>query len=379
MLNMAARGHRVMYAGCVGMRPAIKLFSRGQSGCVVDGFAGVHDFQDDGGLLYHNLSYSPWAWRFGAARMKMAADTIERRHKTAWSGHENAGDRLRVAWIYHPGLLDLARALRPDMIIYDIMDRFTEFTASMELADKIDLSQQERAALMGADVIFTGGHSLHTAALEGLQAGNAAHKPVHCFPSGVDIAHFAQALDSTLPEPSDMTSLPKPIFGYFGAIDERLDIGLLGKLGRACPACSIVMVGPVLQPADISEPNIHFVGPKSYACLPQYLKTFNVCLLPFKMTPLVAHISPTKTPEYLAGGRPVVSAAIPDVAADWGDIVRIAKTCEDFIAACNASASKPPDPATLSKLAASRSRSWAIIADEMENRVNTAIFQTPKS
>jgi len=369
MLHLAGRGHRVVYAGCAGVRTAVRQLFRGQASGAVDRFAGISGFDEGGALWYLNLSYSPWSWRLGSARMRAAASSIQRGLPHTRGGKEKGRDRKRIAWIYHPGLLGLARVLQPDMVVYDVMDRFIEFTAAAAHENKFNISQQECETLAEADVVFTGGHSLHNAALKGLEEAKAAKKGAYCFPSGVDTTHFSRALDPALAIPEEMKALPRPVFGYFGAIDERLDTDLITALGRAYPESSVVMAGPVLLQAAIREPNIVFTGPKNYAALPQYLKAFDVCLLPFRMTPLVAHISPTKTPEYLAGGKPVASTEIPDVATDWGDVVRVCRTHTDFITACGELAAHPPDPAALSDAAAARSRSWAKIAEEMEKLI----------
>jgi len=129
-----------------------------------------------------------------------------------------------------------------------------------------------------------------------------------------------------------------------------------------------VLLGPLVRPSlplPTDEPNFHHLGKKPYEALPNYLKAFDVCLMPFGDSDLTRHISPTKTPEYLAGGKPVVSTPIPDVVADYGEAVRFAPFgdadafCDQVEAALFASGEAGPIPA----------RSWQEIAEAMERMI----------
>ena len=221
-----------------------------------------------------------------------------------------------VLWFYTPGALSFAGHLRGAPTVYDCMDELSAFA----MADPT-LPMQERALLARADVVFTGGASLFA-------AKRALHGNVHLFGSGVDAAHFAPAR-GPLPEPPDQAAIPHPRAGFFGVIDERIDLTLLARLAAARPGVHFVMIGPTakIDPLTLPcAPNLHYLGPRPYADLPAYAAHWSAGLMPFALNASTRFISPTKTPEYLAAGLPVVSTPIADVVAQYGacDAVRIA-------------------------------------------------------
>jgi len=194
----------------------------------------------------------------------------------------------------------------------------------------LDLEQE---LIDRADIVFTGGSSLY-------EAKKHRHHSVHCFPSSVDRAHFCKARSRQF-EPGDQEDLPRPRLGFYGVIDERFDTALLDEVAMIRPDWSFVMVGPVVKISEDELPkrhNIHYLGAKTYAELPAYLSGWDVALMPFAMNESTQFISPTKTPEYLAGGKPVVSTPIKDVVRHYGQLegVKIASTQEEFVAACEA-------------------------------------------
>jgi UDP-galactopyranose mutase len=229
-----------------------------------------------------------------------------------------------VVWFYTPMALPLLERLRPRAVIFDCMDELSAFLhAPRALLDR------EAELLARADVVFTGGRSLYLAKKD-------RHPNVHCFPSSVDASHFAKAA-SGAPEAEDQAPLPGPRLGFFGVIDERMDIALIDALALARPDFQIVMVGPVVKidPARLPRhANVHYFGQRGYEQLPHYLAGWDVCLLPFARNESTRFISPTKTLEYMAAAKPIVSTPIADVAGPYGDIVYLADTPEQFIAAC---------------------------------------------
>ncbi|MBA2408757.1 MAG: glycosyltransferase [Gammaproteobacteria bacterium] len=233
------------------------------------------------------------------------------------------GVRDPILWYYTPMSLAFSEHLHASALVYDCMDELSAFKFAPPA-----LREQERALLRRADLVFTGGFSLY-------EAKRTQHPRVHPFPSSVDTAHFATARDMT-DEPSDQAAIAHPRLGFFGVIDERMDLDLLVAIADARPDWHLVMVGPVVKinPADLPKrSNIHFLGGKQYAELPAYLAGWDVALMPFAMNESTRFISPTKNPEYLAGGKPVVSTPITDVIRHYGDIeaVRIASTPEEFV------------------------------------------------
>jgi UDP-galactopyranose mutase len=241
-----------------------------------------------------------------------------------------------IAWYYTPMMLTFSRHITPDLTVYDAMDELSKFKFAPE-----HLLSYEQELIDRADILFTGGSSL-------FEAKKDRHENVHCFPSSVDRCHFAKARARQF-EPADQEDLPKPRFGFYGVIDERFDVELLGKIAEMRPNWSFVMLGPVVKIADEDLPrrsNIHYLGSKTYDQLPTYLSGWDVALMPFAMNESTEFISPTKTPEYLAGGKPVVSSAIKDVVRTYGHLqgVHIAHDAEGFVRCCELALEQSRDP-----------------------------------
>jgi UDP-galactopyranose mutase len=229
-----------------------------------------------------------------------------------------------LLWMYTPMALPLTDRFDPDVIIFDCMDELSAFDFAPP-----QLLERERQLLERADVVFTGGSSLY-------RAKQDRHPNVHLFASSVDVGHFRQALTG-LPEPEDQAPLPQPRLGYFGVIDERLDRTLIAHLAASHPEWHVIMIGPVVKvdPATLPQaPNLHYLGQRSYTVLPAYLAGWEVCLLPFARDAATRFISPTKTLEYMAADRPIVSTPIPDVQESYDDIVFLGATPAAFVAAC---------------------------------------------
>ncbi|MFN8455336.1 MAG: UDP-galactopyranose mutase [Anaerolineae bacterium] len=230
-----------------------------------------------------------------------------------------------ISWYYTPMALNFTRHLQPVVVVYDCMDELTLFKGASPALKKLEVELFSRA-----DVVFTGGQSLY-------EVKRNQHPHVHAFPSSIDVAHFAQAR-TLKDEPADQVHIPHPRLGFFGVIDERMDIELIARLAEARPDWHLVIVGPVAKIDAASlprHPNIHYLGAKSYQELPAYLAGWDVALLPFARNDATRFISPTKTPEYLAGGKPAVSTAIQDVVQPYGEqgLVYIAHTAAEFEAA----------------------------------------------
>jgi UDP-galactopyranose mutase len=217
--------------------------------------------------------------------------------------------RRFIAWYYTPMALEFSRHLKPAAVVYDCMDELSNFKAAPP-----QLGQLEDELFRLADVIFTGGFSLY-------EHKRSKHPNVHPFPSSVDCAHFRAARASGI-DPDDQRTLPQPRIGYAGVIDERFDIDLVRTVAEARRDWQFVLLGPVVKidPAILPRgPNLHYVGSKPYAELPRYLSGWDVALLPFARNDATRFISPTKTPEYLAAGRRVVSTSIRDVVRSYGE------------------------------------------------------------
>ena len=232
-----------------------------------------------------------------------------------------------VLWFYTPMAMSFAAHLEPKAVVYDCMDELSGFKFAPPA-----LLENESKLFEKADLVFTGGQSLY-------EAKKDKHKSVHAFPSSIDVAHFKQARDIT-DEPEEQKQIAHPRLGYCGVIDERLNINLLAEVADFRPDWQFVMIGPVVKISDEDLPrraNIHYLGGRNYQELPSYLAGWDVALMPFALNESTRFISPTKTPEYLAAGKPVISTPIQDVVRPYGEMnfVFIASTAEEFVAACD--------------------------------------------
>ena len=241
-----------------------------------------------------------------------------------------------LAWFYTPMALPILQVLRPRGIVYDCMDELAAFKDAAN-----EMTSREAALLRVADIVLTGGPSLY-AAKRGL------HPNVHCLPSAVDAEHFRPSRPAVpTPEQEHAARLqgfmPSPRLGFFGVIDERLDLSLIEHLARDRASWQFVFVGPVVKIDARKLPrhnNLHWLGPQSYAQLPALVAGWDVCLLPFALNAHTRFISPTKTLEYLAAEKPCVSTPVRDVVDMYGDVVAIASNAHEFLKHCDAALSE---------------------------------------
>jgi UDP-galactopyranose mutase len=267
-------------------------------------------------------------------------------------------------WYYTAMAIGFSEGFDPELVVYDCMDELSAFKGAPP-----QLAERESELLEEADVVFTGGVSLY-------ESKRRQHVNVHAFPSSIDVAHFAKAKEKFgISEPKDQAEIPHPRAGFYGVIDERFDIELLAKMSSLRPEVHFVVLGPVAKIDAGQLPraaNIHYLSGKSYDELPSYLAGWDVALLLFALNDATRYISPTKTPEYLAAGRPVVSTPIRDVVRGYGDsgLVTVADTPEAFAAAID-QALQPQtaewNAAVEKKLAGSSwDSTWAAMQREMD-------------
>lgn len=267
------------------------------------------------------------------------------------------GVRTPYVWLYTPMAFDFLSALKPKSVIYDVMDQLSAFKGA-----PVQLSMLDRQMLKCANLVFTGGVSLY------YDKAPYAHN-IHAFPSGVEADHFSQASGGALARPADMPDGTLPVVGYYGVIDERMDFKLLERMACEHPEWQLVLVGPVVKidPADTPHaPNIHYPGMRSYDELPAYLSCFDVALIPFALNEATRYLSPTKTLEYLAARKPVVSTPIHDVIELYQSVVRIGHTHSHFIKQVDLALTHKPD-IEQRRLEDSLlyQHSWDVIADRM--------------
>lgn len=228
-----------------------------------------------------------------------------------------------ILWYYTPMALKITDHLNPSLTVYDCMDELSAFKFAPPA-----LKQMEQELLKKAEVVFTGGCSLY-------QAKKHQHRNIYAFPSSIDKRHFAAARNIQR-DPADQAHIGGPRFGFYGVIDERFDIDLIDKVSERRPEWHFILIGPVVKidPATLPrKANIHYLGSKNYSELPHYLGAWDIAMICFALNESTAFISPTKTPEYLAGGKPVISTPIRDVIDPYGirSLVHIAANADEFI------------------------------------------------
>ncbi len=228
-----------------------------------------------------------------------------------------------LLWYYTPLALLVSDHLKPAMVVYDCMDELSAFKFASPL-----LKTLEEQLFAKADIVFTGGHTLY-------QAKKNQHHNIYPFPSSIDKTHFAQAR-TDIKEPEDQVAIPHPRLGFYGVIDERFDLELIREAARQRPDWHFILIGPVVKidPASLPQyANVHYPGGKSYNELPVYLQGWDIALVPFLLNESTRFISPTKTPEYLAGGKPVISTAIQDVVYPYGEegLVHIVNNADELV------------------------------------------------
>lgn len=274
-----------------------------------------------------------------------------------------------VAWYYTPMALRFSDHLSPSAVVYDCMDELSAFQGAPPT-----LIDEERRLFERANVVFVGGASLYG-------AKRTQHPNAHLFPSSIDYPHFAAAR-TNLQDPADQATIPHPRIGFYGVLDERLDRDLLREVAALHPEWHFVLIGPVVKIKEADLPrahNLHYLGHKSYQDLPAYLGNWEVAMLPFALNPSTRFISPTKTPEYLAGGRPVVSTPIADVVKPYGDLglVSIGATAKEFATAIQ-QAMESADEEWLTRVDSYLAgNSWDKTFEAMWQEIRRCILQAP--
>jgi glycosyltransferase involved in cell wall biosynthesis len=260
------------------------------------------------------------------------------------------GIRRPVLWYYTPMCGPFSDHLDAAAVVYDCMDELSAFKGAPSV-----LAEREVDLMRRASLVLTGGQSL-------FEAKPHPHPNIHPFPSSVDVEHFGRARRLTT-DPPDQAAIPHPRLGFFGVIDERMDIELVDGLATARPDWHVVMLGPVVKIDADALPrraNVHYLGSKKYDELPDYVAGWDVALLPFAHNEATRFISPTKTPEYMAAGKPVVSTSIRDVVRPYGQqgLVRIADGVPAFVRACAAAMAEDSAARTRQADAFLRQTSW---------------------
>jgi glycosyltransferase involved in cell wall biosynthesis len=276
-----------------------------------------------------------------------------------------------IYWFYSGMFVDVLSHLDVCKgIVFDCMDELSAFKgAPQELIDK------EKLLISKANVVFTGGKSLY-------ESKKRFHQNVYCFPSSVDHSHFEKALEDSIEVPQDLNAIPHPTVGFYGVIDERMDLDLMRETAERMPQVHFIYIGPVVKIAEEDLPrrdNVHYLGSKKYDELPNYLKGIDIAFMPFALNKSTEFISPTKTLEFMAALKPIVSTAIKDVERDYSNIVPIIHTAEE---AKNAIQQFLDETAEQKQKRESeettiiKKTSWDKTQKEMETIITNSIFNT---
>ncbi len=312
-------------------------------------------------LTLLSLQFPAWRWSDGAY-----VDAERRRLVREFLAGPGAGQfENPVQWFYDPmAVTAFAGHMGEILTVYDCMDELSKFRGAPP-----ELVERERQLLAHADVVFTGGRKL-------FEAKSALHPNCHFYGCGVDENHFGKARTPETAVSLDLAGIGKPILGYVGVIDERLDYELLAGLADANPEWSIVMVGPVVKVDPASLPrraNLHWLGQRAYADLPAFCKGFEVCLMPFALNEATEFINPTKALEYMATGRPIVSTAVADVVRNFGSVVHIAESADQFVSLCRQAVEAPHNAAVARGLEMVGQNSWDAIVAKLEAHLEEAL------
>jgi glycosyltransferase involved in cell wall biosynthesis len=309
--------------------------------------------REEGGITVvqpHVPPQEEWLPRISPANQQIIRDLVAPFLKE----HDFTGG---IRWHYAPMAIYMRDLTDDHLVVYDCMDELSAFKgAPKELVDC------ERALMQEAALMFTGGLSMWLNKKQ-------HHANCHRFDSGVDVEHFQQATKPETEVPEDARSLPHPVIGYYGVIDERMDYDAIRALSAAFPEGTILLIGPItkVDPAELPRAsNIVYLGQRGYPDLPRYLKAFDVALVPFADNPATKFLSPTKTLEYFAGGKPVVSSPVKDVVENYADIVRIAYSPEEYVSAVKAALAEDNTERARLGLEKAQEKTWDAIVSQME-------------
>lgn len=352
-LSRLSERHRILFVETIGPDPHLAApYARFRA---ADGFPNIT-------LL--RLQFPEWQWSDGALVDRERRRLVQEALKSdLLSGQfENP-----VQWFYDPmGVTAFAGHMNESATVYDCMDELSKFRGAPPA-----IVERERELLKRAHVVFTGGRKM-------FEAKSRYHDNCFFYGCGVDVAHFGRAREAGTMIPTEIANLPGPVLGYFGVVDERMDYDLIAKLADANPAWSVVMIGPTTKVDPNTLPrraNLHWLGGRDYKELPACCKVFDVCLMPFALNEHTEFINPTKSLEYMATGRVVVSSAVPDVVSNFGSVVKVARNHDHFITLCKEQAAEPDQKAIERGLKMASENSWESIVNKLEGHIRDVLVQ----
>ncbi len=349
-LSRLSRRHPVLFVETIGPDPHL-----------ISPSVRLHDAPDHPNITRIRIQFPGWRWG--------QADYVDRtrRRVVQEALHGPLAGRFEdaVQWFYDPMTVTaFSGHLGEIATVYDCMDEHSKFNEAHP-----EIAQREAELLALADVVFTGGRRLY-------EAKSRHNKNCHFYGCGVDVDHFRRAQHPSTPVAHELKELRKPVLGYFGVVDERLDYSLIAALADANPHWSIAIVGPVVKVNERDLPrrsNLHWLGQRAYADLPTFAKAFDVCLMPFALNEATEYINPTKALEYMATAHPIVSTAVRDVVDNFGSVVKVAASHDEFIELCRKAVADPDSAAIERGLKMAAENTWDSIVEKLENHVNEAL------
>lgn len=317
--------------------------------------------QDYPNITVLRLQFPVWRWGDGEY-----VDAERRRLVQNFLAGPAAGQFDNpIQWFYDPmAVRAFAGQMGERLTVYDCMDELSKFRGAPP-----EIRKRERELLARADLVFTGGRKLY-------DSKSRFHNNCHFYGCGVDAEHFGRARATQTAIPPEIAALKRPVLGYFGVVDERMDYQLVGRLAEADPSWSVAIIGPVAKVEERDLPrqhNLHWLGQRAYADLPSFCKGFDVCLMPFALNEATEFINPTKALEYMATAKPIVSTAVPDVVRNFGAVVQVARSAKEFVCACRQALEQPDGDAIARGLDMVAKNSWDWIVGEMERHMNEAL------
>jgi glycosyltransferase involved in cell wall biosynthesis len=324
-------------------------------------FAQFRSLEEYPNITVLRIQFPQWRWDDGdyvdLERRRLVQDFIASPSGKAF--------RNPVQWFYDPMAVPaFAGQMNEVLTVYDCMDELSKFRGAPS-----GIVERELELLARADVVFTGGRRL-------FESKSQFHDNCHFYGCGVDVEHFGKARLAQTTVPGELASLPQPVLGYFGVIDERMDYELVAALAESKPNWSIVMVGPVTKVDANQLPrraNLHWLGQKTYAELPAICKGFDLCLMPFALNESTEYINPTKALEYMATGRQIISTAVADVVHNFGSVVKIARSRQEFVGLCEHALDQPDAEAIARGLKMAQQNSWDSIVKQLEGHMLEAL------
>jgi len=352
-LSRLSARHKILFVETVGPDPHLAAsYARFRS---ADGFPNVTILR---------IQFPTWQWGDG--------DFVDRERRRlvqqALKSELVAGQfENPVQWFYDPmAVTAFGGWMNEAAVVYDCMDELSKFKGAPPA-----IAEREQELLALADVVFTGGRKMY-------ESKSRFNDNCHFYGCGVDVEHFGKAREEATQVPDDIAQVRKPVLGYFGVIDERMDYELVAKLADANPEWSIVMIGPAIKVDPASFPqrsNLHWLGGREYKDLPACCKGFDVCLMPFAMNESTQFINPTKSLEYMAAGREIISSAVPDVISNFGSVVKVAHSHDGFIQLCRAAVARPDQKAIERGLGMASENSWESIVNKLEQHIRDVLVR----